>query len=100
MNPSASDIVVSPVATHGWRKMRTRKARKVALAKSLEALSEKVADCSVLAKAQRATADKQHESAHRLEGLGQALKRDLAEIKTELDMDAEPDRHSRSQTAH
>jgi hypothetical protein len=70
--------------------MRTRKARTAALEKSLDDLSEKVADCAVLAKAQRATADKQHESAYRLEGLGQALERDVAEIKSELDSDSEP----------
>jgi hypothetical protein len=81
-------------------KIRTRKARKLALEKSVDALGEKVADCAVLAKAQRATADKQHESAYKLEGLGQALKRDVAEIKSELKMGAEPDQPSRSQTAH
>jgi hypothetical protein len=71
-------------------KMRRRKARALVLEKSLDALSEKVSDCAVLAKAQRATADKQHESAYKLEGLGQALKRDVAEIKSKLDSDPEP----------
>jgi hypothetical protein len=69
--------------------MRTRKTRTLALEKSLDDLSEKLADCAVLAKAQRATADKQHESAYKLEGLGQALKRDVADIKSELDGDPE-----------
>jgi hypothetical protein len=71
-------------------RMRTRKARAVTQ-KSLDDLSDKVADCAVLAKAQRATADKQHESAYKLEGLGQALQRDVAEIQSELDAESEPD---------
>jgi hypothetical protein len=65
--------------------MRTRKA---GLEKSLNILVETAADCSELAKAQRASADKQHESAHRMEKLGEELIADAAEIKDELREDA------------
>ena len=78
--------------------MRTRKARALTQ-KSLDDLSEKVADCAVLAKAQRATADKQHESAYKLEGLGQALQRDVAEIRSELDAESKPNPSSPSRGA-
>jgi hypothetical protein len=61
--------------------------RKALLEKSLEVLLEKAGDCSDLAKAQRASADKQHESAHKLEKMGQALEDDAAELKNELGMD-------------
>jgi hypothetical protein len=48
------------------------RTKKASLQKSLDTLIEKAADCSVLAKAQRASADKQHESAHKIEKLGDA----------------------------
>jgi len=68
------------------------RTKKASLQKSLDTLIEKAADCSVLAKAQRASADKQHESAHKMEKLGDALIADAADIKDELNADAEEER--------
>jgi hypothetical protein len=68
------------------------RTKKASLQKSLDTLIEKAADCSVLAKAQRASADKQHESAHKMEKLGDALIADAADIKDELNSDAEEER--------
>jgi uncharacterized coiled-coil DUF342 family protein len=60
--------------------------------KSLDAMIDKADDCSDLARAQRASADKMHESsqkqhanAHKLEAVGEALIEEVAEIKTKLD---------------
>ena len=65
---------------------KTRKERlEKSLKKSHDVLIEKAEDCSDLAKVQRATADKQHESAHKLEKLSQALVEDAAEIKGEME---------------
>jgi hypothetical protein len=63
------------------------RSKKAILEKSHEVLIEKAEDLSNLAKAQRETADKQHESAHKLEKLGRALEADAAEIKSELETD-------------
>lgn len=63
--------------------------KKATLERSLNILIEKAADCSVLAKAQRASADKQHESAHKMEKLGEELIADAADIKDELNKDDE-----------
>jgi uncharacterized damage-inducible protein DinB len=68
------------------------RTKKASLEKSLDILIEKAADCSVLAKAQRASADKQHESAHKMEKLGDALIANAAEIKDELNEDADEER--------
>ncbi len=65
------------------------RSRKATLEKSLNILVKKAADCSELAKAQRASADKQHESVHKMEKLGKELTADAADIKDELTEDAE-----------
>lgn len=64
--------------------------RQALLEKSHDALIEKADDCADLAKAQRASADKQHESACKLEKLSAALEADAAEIQEELDTDVYP----------
>jgi hypothetical protein len=76
--------------------MRTKKA---SLEKSLDTLIEKAANCSDLAKSQRASADKQHESAHKMEKLGDALMAGAAEIRDELDADAEEGTNAREAKA-
>jgi hypothetical protein len=63
--------------------------KKAILEKSRDVLVDKAEDCSDLAKVQRASADKQHESAHKLEKLSRALEGDAAEIKEELERDAQ-----------
>jgi hypothetical protein len=65
------------------------RTKKATLEKSLNILIEKAADCSELAKAQRASADKQHESAHKMEKLGEELIADATDIKDELNEDDE-----------
>jgi hypothetical protein len=56
--------------------------------KVLDAMIDKADDCSDLARAQRASADKMHEcsekqhvNAHKLEAVGEALIEEVAEIK-------------------
>ena len=67
------------------------------LKKSLNDLSEKAADCSELAKThrneadkQRASSDKLHDDARRLEVLGDGLKEDVADLKAELETSISP----------
>ena len=62
------------------------------LDKSLDAIAEKAEFCSDLAKAQRATADKQHQSAHKLEKLSEALTEDVADIKNEVEEEEQASR--------
>jgi hypothetical protein len=57
---------------------------KEMLVESLAVLIEKSEDISALAHAQRVTADQQHETAHRLEKLGQDLEAGAARIQDEL----------------
>lgn len=75
-----------------------RKARlEKTLKKSRDVLIEKAEDCSDLAKTQRATADKQHENAHKLEKLSQALVKNAVEIESEMEAEepASPPRPER-----
>jgi hypothetical protein len=58
---------------------------KELLDKSVDVLLDKAEECVDLAKAQRKNADKQHEAAHKLELLGNALAHDAAEIRGEID---------------
>ena len=52
--------------------------------KSVEVLIDKAEDAAELARAQRKTADKQHETAHKLEDLSHALAADAADLKDNL----------------
>jgi hypothetical protein len=57
---------------------------KLALTKSIEVLTDRAEDCSALAKAQRKTADSQHETASKLEKLSHALEVGAADLKKDL----------------
>ena len=64
---------------------------KTAIKKAVQDLSQRAVDCADLAKMQRKGADEQQESANqqhnearKLEKLGDALKKDVAEIKDRL----------------
>ena len=61
--------------------------KKERLEKTLDVLVETAGDVSELAKVQRDSADKQHESAHKLERLSQDLAQDVANIKSEIKAD-------------
>ena len=58
---------------------------KELLEKSVDALIENAENCSELAQAQRATADKQHETAHKLAKVSKALVERAADIKDEME---------------
>jgi hypothetical protein len=77
---------------------------KARLERSLDAIVEKAEFCSNLAKDQRATADKQYQSAHKLEKLSEALTEDVAEIKNEVEAEEKVSPRSRgvepSKSAH
>ena len=57
--------------------------------KSLEELSKRAAECGDLAKAQRASADKQHVAAHKSEELCESMTESVAALKKELAKPAE-----------
>ena len=74
-----------------------RQKRRALLQKSLDGLIEQAEDSAALARAQRVSADRQralaelqHESSHKLEKLREALADDAADIKRVLELEDQP----------
>lgn len=76
------------------------KKRKALLEKAVEGLNEKAADAADIARTQRVTADRQHQSAHKLEKLSLSLRKEAEELEEEVKQEEGLEKKPDSDASH